>query len=530
MSIRKLFVVATILFACALFPPTSASAFFSEIAVRPSKDGAGPSHIFRLHAGLLAVVDPLEGKVIALAPGATSPTKSAKLPPGTRPWRLVGLPDRVALIDEAQNTRVEIPRDVEQWPGELQAIAHSRNDRQFKAPPVRRNAGDRLTLRPAKGRSALSVHAIGPHYLASVRELEGGRDGNRYVLWKEMYFSEPESSQSRTRKIQVEVYVGRFDRRRHLSGIVRLPLERMSRLGFDYAAILPDGSVGLLASLDKKPFTISSLPFAVPSPQQAQGGRSRRSWAAAPTPGEPRPLLESQPATIIDPGEEPPPLQSAQNVETAADRLSRASFRSAMDAYRDHLWTVRAENLRNPCKAAVLSDGPISCSEQQAAKFVLPPRQATSPPPGVLRGVSYNWGGADTVAGYDDKLARGYAAGNIGGTYWTAERDQLSAGVDCSGFVSNVWRIGEHVDSAKLDQFSVPLARLSELRIGDALLLAGNHVVLYRRQVLQDGASLSIHVTEAASRCGSVCDSIYEIDRFHNYTLRRSNSLQSVRN
>jgi hypothetical protein len=45
--------------------------------------------------------------------------------------------------------------------------------------------------------------------------------------------------------------------------------------------------------------------------------------------------------------------------------------------------------------------------------------------------------------------------------------------------------------------------------------------MLYREQVPTDGASLAIHVTEATSRCGSVCDSVYEIDFFHDFTLRR---------
>jgi hypothetical protein len=67
------------------------------------------------------------------------------------------------------------------------------------------------------------------------------------------------------------------------------------------------------------------------------------------------------------------------------------------------------------------------------------------------------------------------------------------------------------------------LLTLERLRVGDALLLAGHHVVLYREQVLVDGASLAIRVTEATSRCGAVCDSVYEIDFFHDFTLRRRN-------
>jgi hypothetical protein len=59
------------------------------------------------------------------------------------------------------------------------------------------------------------------------------------------------------------------------------------------------------------------------------------------------------------------------------------------------------------------------------------------------------------------------------------------------------------------------------LRLGDAFLLPGHHVMLYRQQVRTDGASLAIRVTHAAPRCGAVCDSIFEIDFFHDYALRR---------
>jgi hypothetical protein len=59
------------------------------------------------------------------------------------------------------------------------------------------------------------------------------------------------------------------------------------------------------------------------------------------------------------------------------------------------------------------------------------------------------------------------------------------------------------------------------VRVGDVLLLPDRHVALYREQVDLDGASIGIRVTEAASRCGAVCDSIYEIDHFQDYMQRR---------
>ena len=52
---------------CLLGLYAAPAAAFTEIEVRQDRDGAGPSHIFHLHDGVLAVVDPLDGTVSAYA-------------------------------------------------------------------------------------------------------------------------------------------------------------------------------------------------------------------------------------------------------------------------------------------------------------------------------------------------------------------------------------------------------------------------------------------------------------------------------
>jgi hypothetical protein len=97
----------------------------------------------------------------------------------------------------------------------------------------------------------------------------------------------------------------------------------------------------------------------------------------------------------------------------------------------------------------------------------------------------------------------------------------VTAGVDCSGLVSNTWHLDHHAGTSELLDLTEPVARLDRMRIGDVLLLPDHHVALYREQVDLDGASIGIRVTEAASRCGAVCDSVYEIDYLQDYMLRR---------
>ena len=163
-----------------------------------------------------------------------------------------------------------------------------------------------------------------------------------------------------------------------------------------------------------------------------------------------------------------------------------------------------------------------------------PVREVRQPSPTPMKGLPYDWGGADSIPEFRTRLERGFAAGNIGGTFWADGAERVTAGVDCSGFVSNVWKLPTHIPTRELDNFTTPVAELNNMRVGDALLLTriaptgekqGVHVVLYREQVSPDGASLYLRVTEATSRCGAVCDSVYENDYFQDYTLRRRKPL-----
>jgi hypothetical protein len=159
------------------------------------------------------------------------------------------------------------------------ADRESRQDAAYRvAPLVRTSAG--ISLQPFRGAAALPIRAIGPYYVASARELERFGDGRRYVLWKEFYMSEPPPEESDEQRIKVNVYVGRFEREGTLSGLATLPIAVMSRVGFDYATILPDGTIALLASIvaDGKPgpFKIYHLRLRSRRPIWR---RCRRRWA-----------------------------------------------------------------------------------------------------------------------------------------------------------------------------------------------------------------------------------------------------------
>lgn len=496
---------------------------FTEIPIRDYKDGAGPSHIFHLHDRVLAVVDPLQGKIAAYKDGHSSQIKESSLPNGSRPWRLVRQPDKVIIISEDEKSRIEVPRDETTWPQQFIAQANDTADQRFRMPRVQRTRSG-LMLLAAGGLRALNVRPIGPNYMASMRELERDRGGRRYLLWKEYYFSD--ESDPRAKKIQVDVYVGRFEKDGRFSGLARIPRASMNRIGFDYVTILPDGTFALLASINTGQFKIYGGSFEKPSTliARAQQQRGKPHYWAFPPPISPlSAFIVPSDTDVIESGDSAVQPVSSHPISMTKAPPTRAEYIAAMDAYRDETWTLTDNNRRSPCEGAIVAGIPVSCPHRRL--FVWPPREVKKPYPNPMKGLPYDWGGADSIEGFRKKLELGYAAGNIGDTFWADGAERVTTGVDCSGFVSNVWKLGPHVPTSKLDEFTTPVAELNKMRAGDALLFAGVHVVLFREQVMPDGASLYLRVTEATSRCGSVCDSVYEIDYLHNFTLRRRKPL-----
>ena len=504
---------------------TSASAF-TEIPVREERDGAGPSHIFHLQDDYVAVVDPLDAKVIAfrvcrVAAGCEISRIEREFPSGTRLRRLIRERDRIMLISEGEDRQLVIPRNVSAWPDRFDLKEYDRADHGLNPPAIKRNTYDRLTFPARAGLPALAIRTLGPNYLASARELEQDTAGRRYVLWKELSFHDSHPFDAWSRRVRVGVYVGRFERNGVLSGIATIPRNHMSRIGFDYVTVLPSGSVLLLASINRKGFEITERAMSPPDEVTVATFHSKKpatAWASPPPPEQVGVIATPKGKRVDDAGDETP-VGAPERTEWTGGFISRKVLRDAMDAFRDERWYPSDDNLRNPCKVEIVPGGGINCRRED--RFVRPPQFVRRPYAVPQIGVPYDWGGRDSVKTFERKLAEGYVAGNIGGTFWADRRRRVTTGVDCSGLVSNVWQLGAQVPTADLDSVSTPLLGLNRMRVGDAFLLAGHHVMLYREQVPIDGASLAIRVTEATSRCGSVCDSVYEIDFFHDFTLRR---------
>lgn len=92
--------------------------------------------------------------------------------------------------------------------------------------------------------------------------------------------------------------------------------------------------------------------------------------------------------------------------------------------------------------------------------------------PGDYVGLAYDWGGYMTLFEFDKQIADGFGAGS-------QEPDGVldcTAGLDCSGFVSQVWKVG-HFTTSSLHQTSSSIAEPHMLP-GDVYNKANYHVAM----------------------------------------------------
>jgi hypothetical protein len=321
------------------------------IAIRPDADGAGPSHIFWLQDDKFAVVDPLKSQILIYREGDLRAAFTKKIPFGFDPYRLVRGPSDVAIVDETEKQVLRVPRELTSdrpLPGV--EVVTSRNV-DFQPTKAKRHNGARITLLPANKRP-LEVVATGQSpYLASARELESDREGNRYVLWKETWCESP---------IKVQVFVGRYDRAGQLNALVNLPLEKMKKVGFDYATVSPSGRLFTIAQDQPSQFHVKIFDFKdMHRPTASTTSRfPRRNDLQTTEPCMPGRLETDEPmsSTAVE-VEELGPTQIADTSEAPEDvppskfpRTDRPGILKRAAAFTTLKWTLNESNVRPPCR------------------------------------------------------------------------------------------------------------------------------------------------------------------------------------
>lgn len=176
-------------------------------------------------------------------------------------------------------------------------------------------------------------------------------------------------------------------------------------------------------------------------------------------------------------------------------RVTRAEMLATARAMAEHRWVAGAAHLKAPCVSNYRTRWKLNQ---------------------VVFGVPYDWGGMDTSAAFDKKLKSGLAAGS----HQDEGVSPCTTGVDCSGFLSICWKQTQKFGTSTIGKIAPTLVNanlLTDLKPGDALNLAGVHIVLFAGYS-PDG---TLNVYEARGSASRVVLTNNKLARFRPYVAIR---------
>jgi hypothetical protein len=135
-----------------------------------------------------------------------------------------------------------------------------------------------------------------------------------------------------------------------------------------------------------------------------------------------------------------------------AEELTREMILQDAEAFAEHIWTPSLDNVVAPCSHDWICDWEVGVP---------------------VVGLPYDWGGYKTLEEFEQDLIDGLGAGS----HSRHGILDCTTGLDCSGFVSQVWRCGRHTTSNMIE-VSHPIDG-ADILPGDAYNKAGSHVVLW---------------------------------------------------
>ncbi len=180
-------------------------------------------------------------------------------------------------------------------------------------------------------------------------------------------------------------------------------------------------------------------------------------------------------------------------VATRAFAISRADIVAGAPAFEDHAWTCGPDNLTAEC---------ADSSWDPAVTTV-----------GPQVGLPYCWGGWVTIDEFDQQIAAGYGAGSLPVGLFL----DCTTGVDCSGYVSQLWQHPHKLGTATIPEVSFEVAT-TEMQPGDVFNDANHHVIMF----LGKDPSGDALVTEStnATACLGVCRRVRPWSAFAGYVPR----------
>lgn len=167
---------------------------------------------------------------------------------------------------------------------------------------------------------------------------------------------------------------------------------------------------------------------------------------------------------------------------SAKTSVTRDEAIQIAEAYRSHTWRPKARNAHSGNDSAGIHVQTPDITYQPEGPDV---RAVWWVPNQLNTGVPYQWGGFDSLATFDRKVANGYYAGDI---YTREKRRQLddavskeACGIDCSGFISRCWRLDRSYSTRELASLCDRLPDFSSLKKGDLINKTNSHALLFVR-------------------------------------------------
>ena len=131
--------------------------------------------------------------------------------------------------------------------------------------------------------------------------------------------------------------------------------------------------------------------------------------------------------------------------------------------------------------------------------------------PGTYVGLPYDWGGYMTLETFDQGIAEGRGAG----CHSSDGILDCTVGVDCSGYVSQLWQCGHNTTSSLSNVSSAIDPR--DMWMMDAYNDAGSHVIAWEGKD-ENGDAI---ILESSGTCNGTCERSVQWSYFGSYTPMR---------
>lgn len=473
----------------------------------PEEIGRVPQHLVWIRQGLQAMQDPLDGQLVFVDDEGRVIGR-ASLPPAFEIADVVSEKERIRLVDESGGRQVVVDRTIEPTAaGRLEAadVRASRDARQVR---FHRRGPQQLVYEEhyPTGARQIEVRSVTGGTLGHAYEIGPPDRDERFIVTEEIVGENP---------LQVRVFAQRHDPVGRLTGVAFLSLDEMDVVPRNFVTLTDDGRLRVLVPTAAG-VRIREIAFSDPPAARVDAGKpGDETWRSLGlTSGEF--LVESRIVGVNNGAEQRRSDGVRFRVNVQTPPIARDQVLKNARAYLAVNWVLASDNF---AKAGV-----ENLCRPEAGKF-------WRRPIGITRGMvgreigpmPYRWGGDDSPESFRVRIEWGALAGDIC-TCRDAHFDyclvQSSAGVDCSGFVSQAWGIAKRGTSGLMDVAN-ELHRLDDMRPGDAFNRPGRHVRLFVRRA--QGASLSFTVLESSTRrdCEGVCERTYRPSEMNGYRLIR---------